>query len=84
MEWLPSPVFLPGEFQGQRSLADYSSWGCTESDMTEQLTYTHTHAISQALFLTTAAPTKCEIESPLNFHCPAPANSTLAVLLLFD
>ena len=46
--------------------------------------HTHTHAISQALFLTTAAPTKCEIESPLNFHCPAPANSTLAVLLLFD
>ena len=23
---------------GQRSLASYSSWGCKESDMTEQLT----------------------------------------------
>jgi len=21
-EWLPTPVFLPGEFQGQRSLAE--------------------------------------------------------------
>jgi len=25
-EWLPTPVFLPGEFHGQRSLAGYSSW----------------------------------------------------------
>ena len=28
-------VFLPGEFHGQRSLAGYRPWGCTESDMTE-------------------------------------------------
>ena len=26
-EWLPTSVFLPGEFHGQRSLAGYSSWG---------------------------------------------------------
>ena len=26
---------MPGEFHGQRSLADYSPWGCTKSDMTE-------------------------------------------------
>ena len=35
--------FLPGESQGQRSLAGYSPWGCTESHITEQLTHTHTH-----------------------------------------
>ena len=29
---------LPGEFHGQRSLADYSPWGWKESDMTEQVT----------------------------------------------
>ena len=29
------PVFLPGESYGQRSLADYSSWGRKESDATE-------------------------------------------------
>ena len=33
------PVFLPGEFHGQRSLGrgwgGYSSWGCIESDVTE-------------------------------------------------
>ena len=34
-EWLPIPVFLPGEFHRQRSLAGYSPWGLKESDMTE-------------------------------------------------
>ena len=28
MEWLSTPVVLPEEFQGQRSLAGYSPWGC--------------------------------------------------------
>ena len=31
--WQPTPVFLPGESHGQRSLAGYSPWGCEESDM---------------------------------------------------
>ena len=31
----PTPVFLPGEFHGQRNLADHSPWGCKELDMTE-------------------------------------------------
>ena len=34
-EWLPTPVFWPGEFHGQRSLVGYSPWGCKESDTTE-------------------------------------------------
>ena len=25
----PTPILLPGEFHGQRSLAGYSPWGCT-------------------------------------------------------
>ena len=37
-EWQLTPVFLPGEFHGQRSLAGYSPWGCKELDITEQLT----------------------------------------------
>ena len=28
-EWQPTPVFLPGESHGQRSLAGYSPWGLT-------------------------------------------------------
>ena len=39
-EELPTPVFLPGEFYGQRSLVGYSPWGCKESDMTQRLTHT--------------------------------------------
>ena len=26
-KWQPTPVFLPGEFHGQRSLVAYSPWG---------------------------------------------------------
>ena len=37
-EWQPTPVFLPREFHGQRSLAGYSPQGHKESDMTERLT----------------------------------------------
>ena len=37
-EWLPTAVFLHGEFYGQRSLAGYSPWGHKESNKTERLT----------------------------------------------
>ena len=42
-EWLPIPVFLLGEFHGERSLVGYSLWGRKESDTTERPTHTHTH-----------------------------------------
>ena len=32
-KWQPIPVFLPGEFHRQRSLAGYSLWGRKESNM---------------------------------------------------
>ena len=34
-KWQQSPVFLPGEFHGQRSMVGYSPWGLKESDATE-------------------------------------------------
>ena len=34
-QWQPTPVFLPRESYGRRSLAGYSPLGHTESDMTE-------------------------------------------------
>ena len=37
-KWLLTPVFLPGESHGQRSLTGYSPWGREESDTTEWLT----------------------------------------------
>ena len=36
----PSPVFLPGEFYGQRSLASCNLWDCKKLDTTECV---HTH-----------------------------------------
>ena len=33
--WQPTPVFLPGESHGQRTLVVYSPWGCKELDTTE-------------------------------------------------
>ena len=33
-QWLPTPVFLPGDSHEQRSLEGYNPWGCKESDMT--------------------------------------------------
>ena len=34
-EWQPTPVFLPGESQGWRSLVGCRLWGRTKSDTTE-------------------------------------------------
>ena len=34
-QWQPTPVFLPGESQGQGSLVGCCLWGLTESDTTE-------------------------------------------------
>ena len=39
----PTPVFSPGESQGQRSLAGYSPWGRKESDTTEVTEHTRMH-----------------------------------------
>ena len=41
-KWHPTPVFLPGEFPGQRNLAGYiQSMGSQESDTTQQRNHHH-------------------------------------------
>ena len=52
-EWLLIPVFLPGEFHGQRSLAGYSPWVYKELDITEQL---HFHFLSSSTFDPVSTP----------------------------
>ena len=60
-EWQPTPVFLPEESHGRRSLMGYSPWDCKESDTTDRLTYTlHRLAVcllksnfSESIFSTT-------------------------------
>ena len=39
----PPPVFLPGEFHGEKSLAGYRPQSHKKPDKTEQLTHTHHH-----------------------------------------
>ena len=57
-KWQPTPVFLPGELHGQRSLVDYSPWGHKKSDTTEHKiglykNYYIRHYNSSLCFLTT-------------------------------
>ena len=46
-KWLPTPVFLLGEFHGQRSLVGYSPWRHKEMDTTEQLTLSDKGPVSR-------------------------------------
>ena len=39
--WKPTPVLLPGECHGQRSLVGCSPWGLKELDTTERLSTAH-------------------------------------------
>ena len=58
-KWQPTPVFLPGESHGQRSLVGYSPRGRKESDMTEQLHF-HFHFIYIKV-VATLCPTLCNL-----------------------
>ena len=62
-EWLPTPVFLPGESHGQRSLAGYSPQGCKELDMTEVTEHARRHAYQYLTYfpilLTLTQPSAC-------------------------
>ena len=42
-KWQPSPVFLPGESHGQRSLLGFGPQGHKELDTTEVTEHTHSH-----------------------------------------
>ena len=64
-EGLPTPVFLPGEFHGQRNLVGYSPWGHKELDTTEWLSFHFTliddseHVLSSFYLLSTALSSVC-------------------------
>ena len=52
-QWQPTPVLLPGESHGRRSLVGYSPWGRKESDTTERLHFMSIESVtlSNRLFL---------------------------------
>ena len=58
--WQPTPVFLPGESHGQRSLADYSLWDRKELDTAEQL--------SMYIYACTLSRFCCGLSFPTHTH----------------
>ena len=57
-EWQPTPVFLPGESHGQKSLVGYSSWSCKELDTTEGLSTSKKDILSATVFILFNFPTQ--------------------------
>ena len=66
-------VFLPGKFHGLLSLADYSPWGCKESDMTKRLS-THIRMLGDSPPFTMITPGpktgKHSVETPFCGRLP--------------
>ena len=71
-KWQPTPIFLPGEFHGQRTLVDYSPRGRKESDTTEQLHFRFhfPYHFPQWLYQFTSPPT---VQEHSLFSTPSPA-----------
>ena len=60
--WHPTPVLLPGESHGQRSLVGCHLWGRTESDTTERL---HFHFSLSCIGERNGSPLQCScLENP--------------------
>ena len=62
--WQPTPVFLPGEAHGQRSLAGYSPWGHKQSGMAEVTRHSTSHSSSLAVSTTSAVTSSMEVLNP--------------------
>ena len=82
-KWQPTPVFLPGESRGQRSLGGCCLWGCTESDMTDA---TQQQQQQIAIQCTLLAPSNLFKSFHWNFPLDAttlPISPALFILLYF-
>ena len=79
-KWQPTPVFLPGESQGQRSLVGCRLWGYTELDMTE-VTQQQQQSRNEPVCVTIACPCFDMITQPIVY--PASPRYCNFFLLLF-
>ena len=61
----PTPVSLPGESHGQRSLVGYSPWSHKELDTTEQLTLSHFRDGQRGLQRLSSQPKVVKAVSPI-------------------
>ena len=59
----PTPVFLPGESHGQRSLAGHGPWGCKELDTTEVTKHASAY-LRLLIFLLAILISACDSSSP--------------------
>ena len=59
MAWQPTPIFLPGESHGQRSLMDYSPLGHKGSDATEHACM-HVHSESESARCSVVSDSACD------------------------
>ena len=64
--WQPTPVFLPGESHGWRSLVSYSPWGRKESGTTERLRFhfTLTYSLQGASQVINGKEPACQCKRP--------------------
>ena len=74
-----TPVFLPGEFPGQRSLVGYSPWSRKELDMTDQFIHTQnrileSEGIIESIFRAHTCMLSCVrlFAAPWTVPCQAP------------
>ena len=82
-EWQPTPVFLPGEFHGKRSLVGYSPWSHKESDTTELLTLSR-YLFLVKLFFCHHLPCCCSVAQSCLTLCDPMDCSTPEFLVLYS
>ena len=74
-KWQWTPIFLPGKFHGQRSLAGTDHWVAHNRTPLSMCAYTHTHTHTHILTLTTSSGlslfTKCISRAFLRELCPS-------------
>ena len=61
MKWQPTPVFLPGEAHGQRSLAGYSPWGLKSQTRLSDFQFTNQFKfVKVKVLVAQSSPTLCD------------------------
>ena len=70
-EWLPTQVFLPWEFHGQRNQVGYRPWGYKGLDLAEQLALSLFHTSAVICYETDLLVIKEPQEQSPTAHCEA-------------
>ena len=80
----PTPVFLPGDSHGQRSLEGYSLQGCTELDMTEVTQHASRFIFIMAPSLSDSCLSFSSSYPDFLKFSPHPLSSSAGVYIIFD